>query len=75
MEPQRAKYFVVSSSEAFTESFLILFFDFFILIMTSKYLSNYDQTFPVGVRDDINGEDLLSFDQKDTLFTLWLSIR
>ena len=70
MEPQRAKYFVVSSSEAFTESFLRLFFDFLILMMTSKYLSNYDQTFPVGVRDGINGEDLLSFDQKDTLFTL-----
>ena len=70
MEPQRAKYFVVSSSEAYTESFLRLFFDFLFLIMTSKYLSNYDQTFPVGVRDDINGEYLLSFDQKDTLFTL-----
>ena len=72
MEPQRAKYFVVSSSEAFTESFLRLFFDFLILMMTSKYLSNYDQTFPVGVRDDINGEDLLSFDQKDTLFYIMI---
>ena len=72
MEPQRAKYFVVSSSEAFTESFLRLFFDFLILMMTSKYLSNYDQTFPVGVRDDINGEDLLSFDQKDSLFYIMI---
>ena len=70
MEPQRAKYFVVSSSEGYTESFLRLFFDFLFLIMTSKYISKYNQTFPVGVRDDINGEDLLSSEQKDTLFAL-----